>query len=380
MSSETRFKVLIVGAGHAGLDLHLPAYKSHPNVKVVALVDLDESSLAQKCKINKIPNFYTDLREALRKEKPDLVSITTPPATHFELAEIVLEHNITAIVEKPIFQSREEAEKILSLEQASQGFIIPVHNKLFFPGTVQAFDTIANGQIGEVVQVNAYWMVPWQENVMSKDPKHWCHKLPGGRWQELIPHQLYIGYRMLGEMDLVSINLVRTGSCPPHLISDEAIVLLSAKTGWMTIRLSANTHEYNFFEILGSRGIIRFDASDSVQNSDPMRFSKETSFRLAVERVSKVFFRLRHRFLRFHTRKLKENKLVKSDDLRHVPFIHAVIEFLMGKQERPVSWREALFVLEMTERIGNEIKLLARGGSAFDKGTSGRNSRCPLPD
>jgi len=93
-------KAAIIGAGRmAGtIDdevIHYPAcirpyshaagYAQVPEVEVVAFADPDRAKVESLCARYGVPGGYSDYREMVEKEKPDIVSITTPCSLHAEM-------------------------------------------------------------------------------------------------------------------------------------------------------------------------------------------------------------------------------------------------------------------------------------------------------
>ena len=48
-----------------------------------------------------VKRYFNDLAELLSDARPDVVHITTPPQSHFEIAKVCLEHGCHVYVEKP---------------------------------------------------------------------------------------------------------------------------------------------------------------------------------------------------------------------------------------------------------------------------------------
>ncbi len=81
-------------------------------------------SLCAVCDIVKHPKsldsvpscpFYTDYKEMIDAVKPDYVMISTPPSTHFEIAEYALTHSVNVIVEKPAVLCIEDYDRLANL-------------------------------------------------------------------------------------------------------------------------------------------------------------------------------------------------------------------------------------------------------------------------
>lgn len=80
---------------------------------LVAVCDLNESALARS--LYSDLHFYTFYKLMIDVEKPDLIIIATPPATHYEIAEYALKHKVGVILEKPATLNYEDCKKLHDL-------------------------------------------------------------------------------------------------------------------------------------------------------------------------------------------------------------------------------------------------------------------------
>nr|MBA3947924.1 Gfo/Idh/MocA family oxidoreductase [Herpetosiphonaceae bacterium] len=72
---STQLRVGVIGAGGIAR-IHLRGYLDSGRYEIVGLADLEESAMAEKDSMFGIaPRHYTDAREMLAKEQPDVVSI-----------------------------------------------------------------------------------------------------------------------------------------------------------------------------------------------------------------------------------------------------------------------------------------------------------------
>jgi predicted dehydrogenase len=110
-----KIKAAMIGCGRQGREedfdvtgcamshSHVMGYQALPNVTVVACVDLVEERAKDFAKKYNIAGVYTDYKEMIRKEKPDIVSISTWTATHRQIVEGCAEVGVRAIhCEKPM--------------------------------------------------------------------------------------------------------------------------------------------------------------------------------------------------------------------------------------------------------------------------------------
>jgi len=114
-----KYRVLIIGSGHAGTDLHYPAYKAIEDVEVSGFCDINGEIVRAVSNRLGVKGF-TDLNKAIEEIQPHIISITTPPKTHYDIVKKVLRDGVAVIVEKPIFNSVEEAQEIMNLEKARE--------------------------------------------------------------------------------------------------------------------------------------------------------------------------------------------------------------------------------------------------------------------
>jgi predicted dehydrogenase len=121
-----RHRLAIIGTGNS-VNNHLEAFNAvRDRIDVVAAVDLNEARVNEVAQANGIPNVYTDVGAMLAAEKPDLVSIVTPPVTHKDLAIQCLEAGAWVYCEKPLCASLAEFDSITEAEQRTGRYVSTV--------------------------------------------------------------------------------------------------------------------------------------------------------------------------------------------------------------------------------------------------------------
>jgi predicted dehydrogenase len=120
------YRVAIIGTGNS-VGNHLSAIKAiGERAELVAAVDVNEDRLKTVCDTHQIPQRYTNVTAMLAVEKPDLVHIVTPPATHKALAIECLEAGSWVFCEKPLCASLAEFDAITQAEQRTGRFVSTV--------------------------------------------------------------------------------------------------------------------------------------------------------------------------------------------------------------------------------------------------------------
>lgn len=73
---------------------------SECNKKIIAVCDSDKMAVSREY-YSEYP-YYSDYKKMLAENRADGVIISTPPKSHFEIANYCLENNVNVIIEKPV--------------------------------------------------------------------------------------------------------------------------------------------------------------------------------------------------------------------------------------------------------------------------------------
>src|SRR5688572_5555063 len=141
----------LIPSSHAG------CYGAHPRTELVAGCDLDPQKLETFGKRWSISadHLYTDFREMLSKERPDVVSVTTSwSRTKDEIVPEVARSGVRGIfTEKPLATSMAQANEIVRLVEANGIKLQCGYPRRFNPRYQAVRALIERGEIGEVVSV-----------------------------------------------------------------------------------------------------------------------------------------------------------------------------------------------------------------------------------
>ncbi|MFF2908486.1 Gfo/Idh/MocA family protein [Paenibacillus sp. NPDC057934] len=139
------FKICVVGCGSIAWRGHGPAYRryvaEHPDTELVACVDADPVKAAAFAAEFGFTRTYTQVEEALEKERPDVVCLLVPAPHIAGLAVSILERGYPLLLEKPPGVSKEEALQIAAAAQRPDGSEIPnrvAFNRRYMPLVIQA--------------------------------------------------------------------------------------------------------------------------------------------------------------------------------------------------------------------------------------------------
>ncbi|MCF0141902.1 MAG: Gfo/Idh/MocA family oxidoreductase [Parasporobacterium sp.] len=100
-------------------------------------------------------------KEAARPDGINLVSITTPNKSHYEIAKCFLEHGIHVACEKPLCFTVEQAEELVKLAEEKNLVFGVTYTYSGYTMVKVAKEMIDSGKIGEIASVNAEYIQEW---------------------------------------------------------------------------------------------------------------------------------------------------------------------------------------------------------------------------
>jgi predicted dehydrogenase len=135
---------------------HAEAYARLTRAQAVAACDLDEARLNRFADDFGITRRYTDAREMLERERPDLLHIVTNPGLRVPLMTLAEEHGVpAAIVEKPIALDASDFRAITELSRRARTKFVINHQLRFHPKVREFCRDVAEGRIGRVRLIDA---------------------------------------------------------------------------------------------------------------------------------------------------------------------------------------------------------------------------------
>ncbi|MCB0404549.1 MAG: Gfo/Idh/MocA family oxidoreductase, partial [Bdellovibrionales bacterium] len=114
MLDPTKIPLGIVGLGKMG-SIHLAKALAHPEILVVGVYDPNVDGLELQVRFPGV-SLYSDVNALLLDT--DAVVIASPTPTHFELAARALRAGVDVLIEKPIAQTVEQAERLRDLARS----------------------------------------------------------------------------------------------------------------------------------------------------------------------------------------------------------------------------------------------------------------------
>ncbi|MCB0113054.1 MAG: Gfo/Idh/MocA family oxidoreductase [Caldilineaceae bacterium] len=202
-------RVGFIGSGWAER-VQIPAFKIgglHAQAIASGRVENAERAASQHA----IPEVYADWRDLVASEAVDIVSITTPPNLHAEIAVTALQAGKHVICEKPTALNAAEAEKMLAAAQAAPNQLAIVDHELRFTPQRQAIRRLFRQHyVGRGLWVELTWRYP--ARLDPAQPWNWWSDVEqgGGALGAIGSHLLDLSRWLFGHIEMLSAQL-KTG-------------------------------------------------------------------------------------------------------------------------------------------------------------------------
>ncbi len=137
-------KICVAGQGAFG-QKHLDALKRIDGVEVTSLVGGNQDSTAAVAKKYGVPHYTGDLSEGIKRA--DAVILTTPTKMHFRQGEQVMRAGKHVLVEIPVTDSVEDAEKLVKIAKETGVIAMGGHVRRFNPSHQYVHKKIEKGEL-----------------------------------------------------------------------------------------------------------------------------------------------------------------------------------------------------------------------------------------
>jgi predicted dehydrogenase len=253
-------KVAIVGCGKIA-DAHATQIRRIKGVEIVGACDHEPLMAKQLYERFPIKGHYSSLDALLKEATPDVVHITTPPESHYDIASRCLEHGAHVYIEKPITLNALDAERLIALAEASGLKLTAGHDDQFTHAARRMRALVRDGYLGgPPVHMESYYCYDLSEPgyalALLGDKKHWVRRLPGRLLHNIISHGIARIAEFLTEDP---VEVVAYGHISPILrqlgetdIIDELRVILSQgqqRTAYFTFssQMRPSLHQFRLY-------------------------------------------------------------------------------------------------------------------------------------
>lgn len=171
-------KYALIGCGRISPN-HIAAAKEN-NLEITALCDIDYANAKDKIvkfELDEKIRVYTDYREMLAKEKPELVGIATESGIHASIALDCIEAGCNLIIEKPIALSLKDADRIIQRAEEKGVKVSACHQNRFNKSIQKIREAFEKNRFGKMYYGTAH--IRW-----ARDYEYYARAKWRGTWEQ----------------------------------------------------------------------------------------------------------------------------------------------------------------------------------------------------
>jgi predicted dehydrogenase len=353
-------KVAIVGCGKIA-DSHAAQIMRIKDCEIVAACDREPLMARQLCDRFPIKQHFCDVQQMLTEAKPDVVHISTPPQTHFDIAKLCLENGAHVYVEKPFTLNEQEARELIALAQEKNLKLTAGHDDQFSHVARRMRSLAKSGFLGDgPLHMESHYCYEigrtGYAGALLGDPKHWVRRLPGKLLHNIISHGIA---RIAEFLEDDSPKVIAHGFVSPTLqslgekeIIDELRVIVSASggsTAYFTFssQIRPSLHQ---FKIYGSKNGLALDQDQEtlIRISGSRHKSYVEKFLPPVNLAKQYLGNLKYNLGKFLARDFQMKSGMKE-------LIEAFYRSITEGTPAPIPYREIILVARIEDAIFEQI-------------------------
>ena len=250
-----KLKSVIIGCGAIARE-HLSALSILENVEVAAVCDVSAARAEATAERFRIANWYSSYEDLLNHVRPDLIHITTPPTSHFEIAKACVSAGFNVLCEKPITVSYQDFCLLKQLAREKHCVLMENQNYRFHSSVQRIRDLLSSGELGDVIDVQIFLSLDLYASgspYVDLHVPHYGAALRGGIVGDFLTHIAYLAVEYTGPV--VSLRTIwsrhRQGSPLP---ADEFRGLLKGERANAYLTFSGNAQPNGFLvRVSGTR-------------------------------------------------------------------------------------------------------------------------------
>lgn len=255
-------KYALVGCGRISPN-HIAAAKAN-GLDFVAVCDIVPENMEDKLvkfELQGIVHCYTDYREMLEKEKPELVAIATESGVHAQIALDCIAAGCHVIIEKPIALSIADADAIVDAAEKKGVLVCACHQNRFNKSIQYIRSAVEAGRFGRMLHGTAH--IRWNrgQDYYTQAPWRGTWAQDGGALMNQCIHNIDLLRWMMGD-DVEEVFAYTDNMLHPFIEAEDiGLALVRFKNGaYGMIEGTTNIYPRNLEETLylfGERGTVK---------------------------------------------------------------------------------------------------------------------------
>lgn len=274
-------KYALIGCGRIAIN-HITAALNN-QLEIVAVCDIITEAmekLLEKHNLESEENIkrYTDYKQMLEEEKPELVSIATESGSHAEIALYCIGQGIHVIIEKPMAMSIADADKIIQTAKEKNVKVSACHQNRFNIAVQKLRSAVEKGRFGKLSHGSIHVRWNRNEDYYTQAPWRGTWAQDGGCLMNQCIHGIDLLRWMLGDEVEEVYGITRQQFHDYLETEDVGMAIVKFSNGAVgTIEGTTNVYPQNLEEtlyIFGEKGTVKLGGK-STNNIDEWMFADE---------------------------------------------------------------------------------------------------------
>lgn len=263
-----RIRTCIIGCGRISVNHVEAAYNNRDSVELVAVCDLIPANMEKALASSSFSpdekagiRRYTDYKEMLQKEKPELAAIATESGNHAAIAMDVIAAGCNLIVEKPIALSLKDADAMIAAAREKGVLLCTNHQNRFNKSIIKIRKALEDGRFGRLLHGAAH--IRWNRgrDYYTQAPWRGTWAQDGGALMNQCIHNIDLLRWMMGD-DVTEVMAYTDKLNHPYIEAEDlGLAVVKFKNGsYGLIEGTTNIYPKNLEEtlyIFGERGTVK---------------------------------------------------------------------------------------------------------------------------
>ena len=251
----SKLPVALIGAGGIGRP-HAERMLRHPDVALAGIADPTPAGRAFAESIG-VP-WFAEPAALLDATKPGAALVATPNTTHAAIGLQCIERGIALLMEKPVADTLEAAERLCAGAERAQVPLLVGHQRRHSIRVRNAKALIDAGRIGRPVAAHA--MATWLKPDDYFDVA-WRREAGGGPVLINLIHDIDVLRHLIGEVQ--SVQAVASNAARGFAVEDTAAVILRFANGAIATLITCDATPAPWNYDLGAGELERFPQQDA---------------------------------------------------------------------------------------------------------------------
>jgi len=154
---STEIQTGLIGFGFGGRIFHAPFVRATPGLRLSAIVQRRGDTAAAAYPEATGVRVLRSVEELLADASIQLIVVSTPNASHFDVARQCLLAGRSVVVDKPITATAAQAQKLVEIAQAKGIHLFAFHNRRWDGDFLTVKQVLESGELGRLVTYEGRW-------------------------------------------------------------------------------------------------------------------------------------------------------------------------------------------------------------------------------